>query len=43
MILTVEPGMYLPGKFGVRIEDNVVIDKNGATNITPLSHELVEI
>jgi Xaa-Pro aminopeptidase len=43
MIFTIEPGIYLPGKFGVRIEDNVVIDKEGATNITPLSHELVEI
>ncbi|KEA46080.1 X-Pro aminopeptidase [Campylobacter mucosalis] len=30
MIFSVEPGIYLPGEFGVRIEDVVVVGKNGA-------------
>jgi Xaa-Pro aminopeptidase len=43
MVFTIEPGIYLPGKFGVRIEDNVVIEKKTASNLTALSHDLVEI
>jgi Xaa-Pro dipeptidase len=42
MVFTVEPGIYLQGKFGVRIEDNIVM---GSTpeNVTELSHELIQI
>ncbi len=33
-IITIEPGIYLPGEFGVRIEDCVILEENGAKNIT---------
>jgi Xaa-Pro aminopeptidase len=43
MSLTVEPGIYLPGEFGVRIEDLVIIDDHGVevlsnTPKTPVLH-----
>lgn len=34
MILTVEPGVYIPGKFGIRIEDTLLVNKEGANNLT---------
>ncbi|HBA61394.1 MAG TPA: Xaa-Pro dipeptidase [Elusimicrobia bacterium] len=34
MTVTVEPGIYLPGKFGVRIEDSVLVKKNGCEILT---------
>lgn len=34
MLMTCEPGIYLPGKIGVRIEDLVVIKKDGIENLT---------
>lgn len=41
MIVTVEPGIYLPGKFGVRIEDMVCVTKSGCTNLTNIPKELM--
>ena len=40
-VITVEPGVYLPGRHGVRIEDEVVITGAGHERLTTLSSELV--
>ncbi len=42
-IVTVEPGIYLFGKYGCRIEDMVYITENGAENLTKMEKELIEI
>lgn len=41
MLMTVEPGIYLPDKFGVRIEDTVYITKDGCINLTHRPKELI--
>jgi Xaa-Pro dipeptidase len=40
MIYTVEPGIYLPGRGGVRIEDNVVISKDSADVLSDMPRDL---
>ncbi|MFN3597886.1 MAG: M24 family metallopeptidase [Rubricoccaceae bacterium] len=39
--VTIEPGVYLEGRFGIRIEDVVVAEAGGARNLTPLSDALI--
>jgi Xaa-Pro aminopeptidase len=40
-IVSVEPGIYLPGEFGVRIEDLVLVEPEGCRNLNKLGKELV--
>ncbi|HEY0319169.1 MAG TPA: Xaa-Pro peptidase family protein [Solirubrobacterales bacterium] len=39
-VVTVEPGIYLPGKLGVRIEDFVVVEEGGYRNLSGLPKDL---
>ena len=43
MVITIEPGVYIPGKWGIRIEDMLVVTEQGCEVLTPTSKELVEI
>ncbi|MCL6452210.1 MAG: Xaa-Pro peptidase family protein [Alicyclobacillus sp.] len=43
MVMSVEPGIYLPGKFGVRIEDLVVIEEDGARLLNRAPKELEDV
>lgn len=40
MVATVEPGVYVPGWGGVRIEDDVAVEAGGARSLTRLGHDL---
>ncbi len=40
-VISMEPGIYLPGRFGVRIEDVVLIRENGCFDLTDLPKELL--
>lgn len=40
MIITVEPGIYIPGEFGVRIEDDVLVSKNSEVLTSKLEKQL---
>jgi Xaa-Pro aminopeptidase len=42
-VVTVEPGIYLPGRGGIRIEDDVVVTEDGIENLTGLRKDLVEV
>jgi len=42
-VVTVEPGVYLEGKFGIRIEDDVVVTATGIENLTGFRKDLIEV
>ncbi len=42
-VVTCEPGIYIEGKYGVRIEDMVYIGKNGPENLTNCPKNLIEL
>jgi Xaa-Pro aminopeptidase len=43
MVVTVEPGIYLPGHAGVRTEDVVVMNDDGCEILTAATKALVEL
>ena len=43
MVITVEPGIYIPGKGGIRIEDDVLVTKDGYKVLTKATKKLVSI
>jgi len=43
MVITIEPGVYFPGKWGVRIEDMVAVSAGGCEVLTPTSKDLLAV
>ncbi|MCL2507811.1 MAG: Xaa-Pro peptidase family protein [Oscillospiraceae bacterium] len=42
-VVTVEPGIYMPGRFGVRIEDMALVTEDGYENLTGCTKELLVV
>jgi Xaa-Pro aminopeptidase len=43
MVITIEPGIYLAERFGIRIEDMVAVTRNGGQVLTPAPKALIEL
>ncbi len=43
MVITIEPGVYLPNQFGLRIEDTLVVERRGARVLTPATKAWIEL
>lgn len=42
-VVTIEPGIYITGKFGVRIEDFVILTENGCDNLTKYAKNIISL
>ncbi len=42
-VLAIEPGVYIPDKFGLRVEDNVYVNRDGAKYLTKAPNEIIVI
>lgn len=43
VVLAIEPGVYLPGKYGMRVEDNILVTRGGGKTLTKAPDELISI
>jgi len=43
MVITIEPGIYIEGKFGIRIEDMVAVTKSGGKILTPAPKAMIQL
>jgi Xaa-Pro aminopeptidase len=43
MVITIEPGIYMEGKFGIRIEDMVAVTKSGGRILTPAPKAMIQL
>ena len=41
VVLAIEPGIYLPGRFGMRVEDDIVVTQSKAIKLTNAPEELL--
>lgn len=42
-VVTIEPGIYIPGWGGVRVEDQILVKEGGNENLIWATHELIEL
>ena len=43
MVITIEPGIYIEGKFGIRIEDMVAVTESGGKILTPAPKAMIQL